>query len=183
MGIRPPDVVPSDTPLITGYYYRVPNCTLTTSATLGVGSLRVSRKFVPHTVTATRIGAEVTSAGDVGSKLRLGIYADNGGVPGALVLDAGTINGDSATVQEITISQVLSRGWYWFGGAVQVVTVTQPTVRTISNILESTVTPTTAAPSSSTNNAALLTGVTGALPTPFTSYSSAGSAPSVFVKV
>lgn len=66
-----------------------------------------------------------------GCVIRLGIYADNGsGFPGALVIDAGTIDGHSATVQEITISQALSAGTYWFGAVVQGVTTTQPTMRT-----------------------------------------------------
>jgi len=66
-------------------------------------------------ITLDRIGAEITSIGDAASLVRLGIYADNGNVyPGSLVLDAGTIAGDSATAQAITINQTLESGLYWF---------------------------------------------------------------------
>lgn len=69
-----------------------------------------------------------------GAQLRLGLYADDGnGYPGALVLDAGSINGNSATVQEITISTPVTAGLYWRVGVVQGVTTTQPTVRTNSS--------------------------------------------------
>ncbi len=173
-------------PMVSGRYYRLPNCSVQTSATLGVGTLRLIPKFIPHPLTLTRLGAEVTITGDVGSKLRLGIYADDGTFrPGALVLDAGTINGDSATVQEITISQALSRGWYWFGGAVQVVTVTQPTVRATNTLYEpipvdyNTVAPTAGA----ANAGAFQSGVTGALPNPFVYGGSPGAAPAIFGKV
>lgn len=64
--------------------------------------------YVPRDCTIDRIGAEVTAAA-AASTITLGIYADNGsGRPGALVLDAGTINGNSATAQEIVINQRLT---------------------------------------------------------------------------
>ena len=72
-------------------------------------------------VTITRLGIEVTSAGGAGSVVRLGIYADSSGLPGSLVLDSGTINGTSATYQEITISQALSASTrYWLMAVAQV---------------------------------------------------------------
>jgi hypothetical protein len=72
-------------------------------------------------MTITRLGIEVTSAGGSGSVVRLGIYADSDGLPGSLVLDAGTINGTSATYQEITISQALSASTrYWLMVVAQV---------------------------------------------------------------
>ena len=113
------------------YYYTYSPNSSTTSATLGNGTLRLVPWFVPNAVTITRIGAEVTSTGEAGSKYRIGIYADDGtGTPGALVLDAGQIAGDSATVQELTVSQTLAPGLYWVGGAVQSAPTTQPTMRT-----------------------------------------------------
>lgn len=111
--------------------YSVLGSNNSTSAGLGVGTLRAAPMYVPRAVTLVRIGAEVTVIGDVGSKLRLGIYADNGNIyPGALRLDAGTIAGDSVAVQEIVISLLLEPGVYWLAGALQDVTVIQPTVRT-----------------------------------------------------
>jgi hypothetical protein len=102
------------------------------SASLGVGSLRVAPWLLERTTALTRLAAEVTIVGEAGSKIRLGIWGDDGtGYPGALVVDAGQINGDSATVQEATINVTLTPGTYWLGAAVQTVTTTQPTVRTV----------------------------------------------------
>lgn len=118
------------------YVFPTSVATSGTTASLTNGTLRVSPVFIPQTLQITRMGAEVTVIGDVGSKLRIGVYADNGaGYPGALVLDAGQIAGDSATVQEITLGSTLTlnRGWYWLGGVVQSVTTTQPTVRTVGS--------------------------------------------------
>lgn len=78
----------------------------------------------------TRIGVDVATAGDAGSKVRLGIFADTGDyTPGALVLDAGQIAGDSATVQELTISTSLNPGIYWLAAAGQSIVTTRPNVR------------------------------------------------------
>lgn len=44
---------------------------------------------------------------------RLGIYADNGQKPEALVLDAGTVNTSTSGVKAIAINQALSPGLYW----------------------------------------------------------------------
>jgi hypothetical protein len=160
---------------------------LVSVGTVVAGTLRLYPWVVPNDVTLTRIGAEVTSAGEAGSKVRLGIYADDGsGYPGALVLDAGTIAGDSATVQELTISQFLPAGLYWIGAAVQVVTTTQPTVR-----IQGTGNPPinitlgTSAPSAGYSVWGFSqTGVTGALPANFTTTpSTAGSAARLHVKV
>lgn len=55
------------------------------------------------------IGASVAS-----STVRLGIYAaGSDGLPGALVLDAGTVDSSTTGNKEITISQALAAGWYY----------------------------------------------------------------------
>lgn len=130
MGIL--DVPPFRNPLLrAGNYVATssPNGTQASNA-LGIGTLRLAPWLVRRTVTIVRVAAEITVVGDVGSKFRIALYADGGdSSPGALILDAGQINGDSATVQEITVNQVLAPGLYWIGGAVQAATTTQPTVR------------------------------------------------------
>lgn len=174
----------SPPPWVSGRYYFTPNGTVATSASLGPATLRVAKKYVPNRVTITRMGAEITTVGDAGSKLRLGIYADDGtGRPGSLVLDAGTINGDSATVQEIAgLATTIGPGWYWFGGAIQLVTVTQPTIRFLNE------------PDREMDIAAIptagqlvvgftMTGVTGALPSTFTVASANNGVPRTFVKL
>jgi len=130
----------SNNPLAPGWasgrYYFCPNTnSVSTSAALGNGTLRAVPFYVPNTVTLTKIGSEITIVGEAGSKLRLGIYADDGaGRPSTLVVDAGQIAGDSATVQEITLGTpvMMGPGWYWAAAAVQSAPTTQPTVRLAS---------------------------------------------------
>lgn len=168
------------------YYSPGRGASLSTSVILGNGSMRAYPAYVPNAVTLSRIGSEITGAGDAGSKLRLGIYTDDGtGRPGSLVIDAGTIAGDSVAVQEITISQALGSGVFWFVAVVQIVTVTQPTVRT-------TQPPSgwgdvgVAAPGAGQEDRmfAFAAGVTGALPASYTpTANTGGGAAAIFVKV
>ena len=173
--------------LLSGHYY-LPICQNTqTSAQTGTGTLRLAPWVVPHAVTLSRIGGEVTTIGDVGSKYRLGVYADDGTcLPGALVLDAGQIAGDSATVQELTIDLTLQPGVYWTGGVTQAVTTTQPTIRVTSTGWDGPfLLPlgSSAPTAGMTASGVLMTGVTGALPSTFTYGASGSSAPRVHVKV
>jgi hypothetical protein len=169
------------------YYITAAQSSAATSSAQGNGTLRLSPWMVPNSCTISRIGASVTVIGDSGSKVRLGIYADSGsGYPGALVLDAGTIAGDSATTQEITVSQALTAGLYWIGGAVQIAPSTQPTVVVTSGAppFFGPMTAGTGTPSSTTAVVAYTqASVTGALPANFTaSVAFGGSALRVFVK-
>jgi hypothetical protein len=174
--------------LLPGHYYQcTPTAALTTSNSPANGDLRLTPFYVPSALTLSRLGMEVTTVGDTGSTLRLGIYADNGtGYPGGLVLDAGTILGDSATVQELTISQALAAGLYWVGAVVQGVTTTKPTLRTLSSHIRSDVSMGTATPIAGQvpNCCWVQGGVTGALPSTFsTAKSPSATAPRMFVKV
>lgn len=174
-------------PLLTpnSYYFTSSSNSTATTNTLATGELRMTPFIITRTVTLVRIGAEISTVGEAGSKLRLGVYADGDyGHPSALVLDAGTINGDSATVQEITINLTLTKGIYWFGGVVQNLVTTQPTVRTVS----ASWTPPIALWAGNTMPASNLTvigarmsGVTGALPSQFTGVSTF-AAPRIFIK-
>lgn len=168
------------------YYFTSSPSGGSTSSTLGNGLLRLTPFLVPNACRISRIGGDVSAAGEAGSKLRLGIYADDGtGYPGQLVLDAGPIAGDSATVQEITVNQALAAGVYWIGGVVQSATTSQPTVRIQSGWhspipMRSPSLPTASAGVSGFSQAS----VTGALPPVFTSsVTTAGAAPRVFIKV
>jgi hypothetical protein len=115
------------------YYFTYPSQTII-ATTIANGSLRLTPFLVPRPVTLLRIGAEVTSVGSTGAVVRLGIFADNGsGQPSTLVLDAGTIDGTSATVQEIVISQALAPGLYWVGAVTQGSPSTLPTVRVMND--------------------------------------------------
>lgn len=67
------------------------------------------------TTTFDRIGIDVATAAGAGGVARLGIYASDatGGLPGTLILDAGTVAIDSTGGKTITISQQLTAGMYW----------------------------------------------------------------------
>lgn len=73
--------------------------------------------YVPVTTTFVSIG--VVTTGTASATTRLGIYSDNNGVPGALVLDAGNIATATSGFKTITISQSLTKGWYWLTAAMQ----------------------------------------------------------------
>lgn len=173
------------------YFFPSSQQTASTSPTLGNGALRLSPFALSSRVVISRVGGEITAIGDVGSKLRIGIYADNGqNYPGALLLDAGQIAGDSATVQEITLgsSLMLNPGIYWAGGAVQAVTTTQPTVRTLSGgSSQGMLIAMTAIPGAGAAAAGYSTGgVTGALPGTYPALGTAnagGTSPRLFLRV
>lgn len=69
--------------------------------------------------TLTRLALSVTTLA-ASSKARIAIWADNGGVPGALILDAGQIDGATTGIKELTISQAVRAGVvYWFSVTLQ----------------------------------------------------------------
>ena len=171
------------------YFFPLSLQSQSTAVTLGNGTLRLAPWLVTRPLALSKIGTEVTVIGDVGSKLRLGIYADNGNAyPGSLVVDAGQIAGDSATAQELTISQTLAPGVYWIGGAVQAVTTTQPTVRVLNvdwdPALAIPMGTTLASVTNVTGAGFSQASVTGALPSTFTStVTPTGNVPRLLMKV
>lgn len=103
------------------------------SSALVNGRLRLSPGWIPNQITIAQLGAEVATIGDIGSTFLIAVYRDAGVAnfpyPGTLV-SSGQIAGDLAAVQEIDVTDfVLTPGWWHFGGVVQNVTVTQPTMR------------------------------------------------------
>jgi hypothetical protein len=165
--LRPPLPVPA----AGQYMLPLSQSSTSTSGTLGNGTLRLGPWVLERTLTIDRIGGEITVAGEAGSVLRFGIYADNGNAyPGALLLDGGTIDGTSATTQVATVSLTLAPGLYWIGAAVQAAVTTQPTVRTASNPTVSfAVGLGTPLPGAATSGLGFSqASVTGALPSTFT---------------
>lgn len=171
-------------PARSGYYFHpISSATTATLATLGNANMRLSPWHNPRLIKIDRVGAEITAAGDASvSKLRLVIYGNHGSYmwPGSLILDAGQINGDSATVQDSSFTGPLTlpAGVYWLGGIVQGVTTTQPTVRVISGswpLMPMMSTPTT--PTANWLAGGLSTSsVTGSPPSSFPSTGSSVSA-------
>ena len=100
-----------------GEYWSYPGAHGTQAGT--DGGLYTVPVYVPRDIVIDRIGAEVTT-GVASTTITLGVYEDSGaGVAGALLFDAGTIDGASATAQEITISRKLKGGrTYWLAALV-----------------------------------------------------------------
>ena len=131
-----------------------------------------------------RIGAEVTVVGTAGAVVRLGIYDDDGsGLPGALVVDAGTIAGTVAAASTITISQAFANaGWRWLAACVQGAAGTRPTMRMVTYVGDAPVSH-GSTPGSNIQTSYVQTGVAGALPNPAVPSTSANVlAPRAFLR-
>ncbi len=122
---------PSFPKWVTGNLYGIPAYGVTTRL-LTQGEQQAAPIWVPNTVTATSLKIEVTTIGSTGSVIRLGIYNDNLGQPGTLLVDAGTVSGTTTGVKSATISQVLTPGLYWLSGCQQGAPVTTTTTRSVN---------------------------------------------------
>jgi len=106
-------VVPFWRPFVSGQYYSHFAGGGSSTGSLSANTLIGVPIFIGGSQAVTEIGIEVTGAGAGGTVIRLGIYSDSGGVPGSLLLDAGTVAADSAAVKTIAITQTLDPGWYF----------------------------------------------------------------------
>lgn len=90
------------------------------ATTTGASALDVmyARPFlVPVRRAFDRIGVNCTTGGT--GTIRFGIYADDGGQPGSLLLDAGTVTSTGTGAKEVTISQTLDPGVWWLATVAQ----------------------------------------------------------------
>ena len=147
----------------TGDYWASPvaKSTLVTVA----GTMYLHAVWVPVNCTLDRISAQPT-VGAVGSTITLGIYEDNGfGDPGALLLDAGTIDGNVVAASEITISRsLIGNRLYHIAALVQ---GGVPTMRSLSGTWTGRNTTATNAMGAAVRAGRTLSGVSGtALPNP-----------------
>jgi len=105
-------LAPSTPGYATNFYYGdAHNAYNATGNAVVADRLYCTPIFIGAKTTFTRIGIDVTT-GAAGAA-RLGIYNNSADNPGALVLDAGTVDTTSTAVVEATISQELQPGWYW----------------------------------------------------------------------
>lgn len=87
--------------------------------TLGTTSLpgniiKFYKIYIANAITVSRLGINVTAAGTIGSKGRLGIYSDLNGFPSALILDSGEFTCDSIAAKTLTgLSGTLPAGVAW----------------------------------------------------------------------
>lgn len=69
---------------------------------------------IPRGVTVAKIGLWLVTA-QAGAECRLGIYTNDNGKPGALIVDGGTLDlsAGAGALKEVTIAQALSPGMVW----------------------------------------------------------------------
>jgi hypothetical protein len=147
-------------------------------------SLRAYPWIVPNAITLTRVGIEIVTAGQSGAVVRLGIYADDGGYPAALLADFGTVAGDAVAVVEKTISQALTPGIWWVAAVTQNAATTAPVVRSADDMAMPGLAAATI-PTAATNWMCFQDPATisGALPSTFgAGNENAANVPRVFVK-
>lgn len=133
-------------------------------------------------VAVTKIGLSVVAAGNATSVIRLGLRADAGCVPGAVIADAGTIDGTSATFQELTIAQNIGPGIVWVSATWQVGAVGSGTINGLTGVSPLIMDMSPGSPGSGHRTAYNQTGVTGALGA-FGTPANVGFGPRVTLKV
>lgn len=118
-----------------GYYYTPSSVSISTGA-FAQGQTRATPLFCRVGQAFDRMAVEVTSAGEAGSVVRLGIYGSSGGIPsGTPLLDAGTVAGDGATgVKEVTISFVATEPVLWLTAVNQLCPATPATLRSYNGM-------------------------------------------------
>ena len=100
--------------------YYGPNCISFNTTTIATNNTRYVPFYVSETATFDRITLTSGSGFTGTSTVRLAIYNNTDAAPSTVVLDAGTISVTAASTNyQITISQSLSKGWYWLAGNTQ----------------------------------------------------------------
>ena len=97
----------------SGRYYggKVSNPGVTTTFTVSANVHYALPFILDKRTTFQAISAAVTTLH--ASNMRMGIYAHESGLPGALILDAGEVSAGTATVKDIAASLTLDPGIYW----------------------------------------------------------------------
>ena len=134
-----------------------------------------------------RIAIEVmTTPGTAGTVIRLGVRAPTAtGLPGNLILDAGTVAGDAIAMVEATISAAIpGAGVYFLTATAQSTGGTLPVLRAVLGPVDNVHAPTLAGALGATVPSGYVTAatVTGALPASYTISNRAGVSPLVAVR-
>lgn len=112
---NPPDIdFPRGNLKLAATRWTIPgwNVAQSAPATPANGRIYYQPIFVSQNTTYIRIGCRVTTL-EAARSARLSIYEWNSGLPGNLVLDAGTVSLAAVAYVEIVISQLLARGFYF----------------------------------------------------------------------
>lgn len=112
----------------TGYWHTPATGSSIGTFTLPDGQMFAAPLAVPASTYLTGIGINVQAAGSTGAVIRLGIYADAAGEPGALVLDAGTVAATATGAVSVGIGTTVGPGTYWLCAVLQGAPATAPGV-------------------------------------------------------
>lgn len=116
----------------SGIWYPMSGGGPTNSTAQGNGTLKAFPFEFRQPGVINALAAAWTTPGQAGSTLRLGVYADDGtGLPGALLLDAGTkaTTGDTVIQDWTGLSlAVRANARIWFAAVIQGAPTTQPNV-------------------------------------------------------
>lgn len=143
---------------VAGRYYIVGGRRYTTNSPLTLNLLVAIPFSLSRQASFDRVAA-VASAGVSSSVLRYGLYADDNGRPGALILDTGTGDAAAAGQVSIVINKTLLPADYHLGVVTQGVAAQVRTTDSFPHGVGYTVPDQWGVPS--------LSGVSGALPDPF----------------
>jgi hypothetical protein len=157
----------------------------TTSITVTHQTMYATPIFVDKSTTFDRIGCRSTLSFSGSSQVRFGIYSDTDGAPTDLVLDAGLANyTGGGQIQQITISQTLTAGFYWITFCQQ---GTAPTVGAYQGYSTNEASITMMNSSSTINNSIhygfTAASVSGAFPSSWPSLSYTNASPASAIRV
>ena len=108
--------------IITGRYYGPWGAGSLGASPIAADAIYAMPFFCPARTTWATLGINLT-VGAVGG-CRLGVYAMSGGLPGALIADAGTFDANVVSLHELTMTEELEAGFYFLA----IISDTTPTV-------------------------------------------------------
>ncbi|HEX6912590.1 MAG TPA: hypothetical protein VF142_19445 [Longimicrobium sp.] len=118
--VMPHDPVPWSSlfpPMRTGCVYQSQFISQRGKDALAANTATAAPFVVPRATAFDQLALEVTTSA-AGATVRLGVYADDGdGRPGALVLDAGTVDASSIGLKTRAAAFTLQPGLYWLVAA------------------------------------------------------------------
>lgn len=172
-------------PMVPGRWYTTfTHGGLSTGLMAGVNSRALAVPFlVSRACVLTGMGIDITIASEAGGLVRHGIYADSGGMPGAKIIDAGTVDATVLGFNPVTFAQAVQPDWYWLVTSAQVVATTRPTVRVFQQGGWNRIGDTTGG-SATAKAGYYMDGITGAFPDNFITagFAVASAVPAVWLK-
>jgi len=171
----------------SGQYFPLPHGTYAGASVTTTGPVLTTPFLVTTSISVDRIAFRVVSVAVSGATARLAVYNSLNGLPNSLVFDAGTVSYATTGVYEITISQSLSPGLYFFAlannSSTQTVSVAGHQASVLYQLASNSSSPTATA--ASTNGFAGYSGgvVSGAFPASFGTATPVITTPDISLRV